>query len=59
MRDMKDLRWTDADQEHFIETEKEDFAELLKCDWSFARMEELLICIDSLRGELIAWAEGR
>jgi hypothetical protein len=56
---MKDLRWTDADQEHFIETEKEDFAELLKCDWSFARMEELLICIDSLRGELIAWAEGR
>jgi hypothetical protein len=59
--------WTEADQEHFIKTEKEGLARLLKNpttlwdprDWSFARAEELLICIDNLRGELIAWAEGR
>ena len=52
--------WTDADQEHFIKTEKEYLATLLKKDdWSPARTGELLISIDALQGELIAWAESR
>ena len=59
--------WTDADQEHFIKTEKEYLAKLLKNpatlweprDCSLAQAEVLLGCIDNLRGELIAWAEDR
>jgi hypothetical protein len=44
--------WTDADQEHFIKTEKEYLAKLLRDpatwrdphDCSLAQAEELLVC---------------
>jgi hypothetical protein len=52
--------WTDADQAHHIKTEKEHLVELLKEQYNaFSYVNELLDCIDALRHELIAWAEGR
>lgn len=52
--------WTDEDQANFAAECKADLAGLLKSNkWDEETTELLLMCLDPLRGELIAWCEGK
>jgi hypothetical protein len=53
-------KWTDADHAHHIKTEKAYLAKILRNYQLFSvQDEELISCIEALRLELLAWAEGR